>query len=89
MSDFFAIDDEYMWTVVAGFVVSFILALGIGANDVANSFGPSVGSGVLTLKHACIIATIFETLGAVLLGELLVSELNYGMNNPSYPLCCV
>lgn len=61
--------DELYPFVVAGFIVSFILAFGVGANDVANSFGTSVGSGVLTLRAACILATIFEVLGAILIGK--------------------
>lgn len=64
-----AIDDQYVWIVVLGFVIAFILAFGIGANDVANSFGTSVGSKVLTLRQACILAAVFETLGAILLGK--------------------
>ena len=63
------IPPEYIWIVVVGFIVAFVLAFGIGANDVANSFGTSVGSKVLTLYQACILATIFETLGAVLIGK--------------------
>ena len=63
------IPPEYIWIVATAFVISFILACALGANDVANSFATSVGSGVLTLRQACILGTIFETLGAILLGE--------------------
>lgn len=63
------IPEDQLWIVVVGFIIAFILAFGIGANDVANSFGTSVGSKVLTLRQACILATIFESLGAILLGK--------------------
>jgi sodium-dependent phosphate transporter len=56
------------WLVVTGFVIAFILLFGIGANDVANSFGTSVGSGVLTIKQACFLATVCEISGSILLG---------------------
>jgi sodium-dependent phosphate transporter len=61
---------DQIWMVVLGFIIAFVLAFGIGANDVANSFGTSVGSRVLSLRQAFVLACIFETLGAVLLGEL-------------------
>ncbi|EFJ51229.1 hypothetical protein VOLCADRAFT_79831 [Volvox carteri f. nagariensis] len=60
--------DDYMWLVIVGFVVSFIMAAGIGANDVANAFGTSVGAKTITLKQACLIAAVFEFAGAVGLG---------------------
>ena len=60
---------ELLWVMIVGFIVAFILAFGIGANDVANSFGTSVGSKVLTLRQACILATIFEILGSILIGR--------------------
>ncbi|VDP05026.1 unnamed protein product, partial [Schistosoma mattheei] len=63
---------DQIWMVVVGFIIAFILAFGIGANDVANSFGTSVGAKVLTLKQACILATICELSGSVLLGKFSI-----------------
>ncbi|MFH4982263.1 hypothetical protein AB6A40_008972 [Gnathostoma spinigerum] len=57
-----------VWTLIAGIVLAFALGFGMGANDVSNAFGTSVGSGVLSLKMAYFLATVFETLGALLVG---------------------
>jgi len=70
---------ELVWIVVAAFVVSFLLAFGVGANDVANSFGTSVGSGALTLRAACILATIFEVAGAILIGYKVSDTMRKGI----------
>jgi len=71
-----------LWILIIGFIVAFVLAFAVGANDVANSFGSAVGSKVLTLKQACILATIFETLGAVLMGSKVGKTIRKGILDP-------
>ncbi|MDD2907488.1 MAG: inorganic phosphate transporter [Candidatus Gracilibacteria bacterium] len=55
------------------------MAVNIGANDVANSVGPAVGSGALSLKGAIIIAAIFELAGAVIAGGEVVKTIKDGI----------
>ncbi|XP_029916205.1 LOW QUALITY PROTEIN: sodium-dependent phosphate transporter 2 [Myripristis murdjan] len=71
--------EAYLWMVIIGFIIAFILAFSVGANDVANSFGTAVGSGVVTLKQACILASIFETLGSMLLGAKVGETIRKGI----------
>ncbi|KAM6901310.1 sodium-dependent phosphate transporter 1-B [Lycodopsis pacificus] len=70
---------EYTWLLVVGFIIAFVLAFSVGANDVANSFGTAVGSGVVTLRQACILATVFETVGSVLLGAKVSETIRKGI----------
>ncbi|XP_045180200.2 sodium-dependent phosphate transporter 1-like isoform X1 [Mercenaria mercenaria] len=79
-SDYWQIvNDDWIWIVVVAFLIAFVLAFGIGANDVANSFGSSVGAKVLTLKQACILGTIFEILGAILIGAKVSDTIRKGI----------
>ncbi|XP_061528082.1 sodium-dependent phosphate transporter 2 isoform X1 [Phycodurus eques] len=71
--------NSYLWMVILGFIIAFVLAFSVGANDVANSFGTAVGSGVVTLKQACILASIFETLGSMLLGAKVGETIRKGI----------
>ncbi|KAG0262847.1 Na+/Pi symporter [Actinomortierella ambigua] len=59
---------DYTFLFVMGLVFAFLDAYGIGANDVANAFATSVGSGSITLLQALIIACFCEFGGAFLLG---------------------
>ncbi|KAF7632349.1 Phosphate transporter [Meloidogyne graminicola] len=80
---------KFLWVIIAGFVTSFLLGFGMGSNDVANAFGTSVGSKVLSLKQANIMASLMETSGAVLVGYNVVDtvrksiiEINLYSNEP-------
>lgn len=54
--------------IILAIIFGFFMAWGVGANDVANAMGTSVGSKALTLIQAIIIAAIFEAAGALLAG---------------------
>lgn len=65
--------------VIIAAVVGFIMAYGIGANDVANAMGTSVGSKALTIKQAILIAMVFEFAGAYLAGGEVTSTIRKGI----------
>jgi PiT family inorganic phosphate transporter len=55
--------------MLATLVSGFYLAWNMGANDVANAVGPSLGSRSMALWQAIAIAALFEALGAVFAGN--------------------
>ena len=72
-------------TLFIGIAVLFGLYMtwGIGANDVANVMGTSVGSGAITVRTAIIIAAIFEFAGAALAGGHVTETIRKGIIDPA------
>lgn len=65
--------------IVLAAIVGFFMAWGVGANDVANAMGTSVGSRALTIGQAIVIAMIFEFAGAYLAGGQVTSTIRKGI----------
>lgn len=70
--------------LILGCLFAFFMAWGIGANDVANAMGTSVGSRALTIRQAIIIAVIFEFAGAYLAGGEVTATIRKGILDPSF-----
>jgi len=64
-------------------IFGVFMAWGVGANDVANAMGTSVGSRALTIKQAIMIAMVFEFLGAYLAGGEVTSTIRKGIIDPA------
>ena len=74
----------YTWILVAGALNSFLDAAGMGSNDLANSFGTTYGSKVLTVTQIIILASIFEFSGALLLGSPVTNTLAGSISNVAF-----
>ena len=69
--------------LVLAVLFGLYMTWGIGANDVANAMGTSVGSGAITVKQAILIAAIFEFAGAFLAGGTVTSTIRKGIIDPA------
>lgn len=77
MSD--VISQYGMILLVLACLFGFFMAYGVGANDVANAMGTSVGARAITIKQAIIIAMVFEFAGAYLAGGEVTSTIRSGI----------
>ncbi|MHC5672918.1 inorganic phosphate transporter [Nostoc sp.] len=71
------------YTLLSVALLAFYVAWNLGANDVANAMGTSVGSKAVTLKQALIIAGVLEFTGAVLFGHEVTETLATKIANPA------
>lgn len=65
--------------IILACAFGFFMAWGVGANDVANAMGTSVGSRALTIRQAVIVAAVFEFAGAYLAGGQVTETIRKGM----------
>ena len=70
--------------IILACIFGAFMAWGIGANDVANAMGTSVGSKAITIKQAVLIAIIFEFAGAFFAGGEVTATIRKGIIDPSY-----
>ncbi|RLA30399.1 MAG: phosphate permease, partial [Gammaproteobacteria bacterium] len=71
------------WLFALAIIFGLYMTWGIGANDVANAMGTSVGSKAITIKQAIIIAAVFEFAGAVIAGGHVTKTIRKGIIDPS------
>ncbi|WP_136066051.1 inorganic phosphate transporter [Modicisalibacter radicis] len=69
--------------IILACIFGFFMAWGVGANDVANAMGTSVGSKAITIRQAILIAVIFEFLGAWLAGGQVTETIRKGIIDPA------
>jgi len=75
---------QFLWMAVLAIIFGFTYAFGIGANDVANAFASSVSAKSLTLAQAIFVASTFEFLGAILLGQSVTGTIRSNVLNTEF-----
>ncbi len=69
--------------IILAMVFGLYMTWGVGANDLANAMGTSVGAGAVTVKQAIGIAIVFEFAGAVLAGGNVTKTIRKGIIDPT------
>lgn len=72
-------NNNYSVVLILAILFGVFMAFNIGGNDVANSFGTSVGAGTLSIKQALAVAAVFEVSGAVLAGGEVTQTIREGI----------
>lgn len=72
------------WLLIIGVITGVYLASNIGANDIGNSMGTAVGSGVIKMRQALIIGAIFMFIGAVFLSSNVIKTISGGIVDTSF-----
>ena len=75
--------EHHIIYITLAIIFAAFMAWGIGANDVANAMGTSVGSKAISLKQALIIAAIFEAAGCLLAGGEVTQTISKGIIDPT------
>lgn len=70
---------NYVTLFILATLFGLFMAFNIGGNDVANSFGTSVGAGTLSIKQALAVAAVFEVSGAVIAGGEVTKTIRKGI----------
>ncbi|EFJ15555.1 hypothetical protein SELMODRAFT_118114 [Selaginella moellendorffii] len=71
--------DCYRWITIFGGFVAVALACAAGANDVAASFGTSIGSGALSMTQATMMASLMEFIGATVMGDRNLDSMQFNL----------
>ncbi|UCD91264.1 MAG: inorganic phosphate transporter [Desulfobacterales bacterium] len=70
---------QEFFVLIVGYIFGFYMAWNIGANDVANSMAPAVGSKAITVRQAIFIAAILNIIGATFIGAHVTQTIRKGI----------
>ena len=72
------------WVLIIGILTGIYLASNIGANDIGNSMGTAVGSGVIKMRQALVVGSIFMFIGAIFLSGNVIRTISGGIVDISF-----